>query len=363
MNSSSVSRNCVRDQSQGNNATPYAAYACVFTLLAFASLPALSQQSNSLAPPPRNGGDFSDNVSSGNKVPTGVILVKGAWSGASDSTTPVPEDGNIANNIFTNKYFGITYALPADWEETYKGPPPSETGRYVLAQIGPSNKYRRPDRGTILITAQDMFFTPFPAENSLDLVKYSRKNLEPVYKLELPPTPTTIAGKPFDFYAYWSPAAELHWYMLTTEIRCHAIQIMMNSRDTKLLESLVLDLNKMRLPDEADPVAGTGGGTSPVCVKDYANGENVTTRVEPIFTEHHFNAVPVRIIVGKDGKVKYIHFLSAFPDQAKVITDALKQWKLKPYTQGGKPVEVETGLMFGRSPFPTQRRAANAAAE
>jgi hypothetical protein len=71
----------------------------------------------------------------------------------------------------------------------------------------------------------------------------------------------------------------------------------------------------------------------------------------------------VRIIVDKEGKVKHIHFLSAFPDQAKAISDALKQWKFKRYMRGGQPAEVETGIMFGRVSYPTTRRATNAATE
>jgi hypothetical protein len=93
-------------------------------------------------------------------------------------------------------------------------------------------------------------------------------------------------------------------------------------------------MNKMELPAEANPTAGTGGGAVPVCIQDYARDENVIARVDPVFTEHRFNAVPVRIIIDKEGKVKHIHFLSAFPDQAKAITDALKQWKFKPLPAG-----------------------------
>jgi hypothetical protein len=59
----------------------------------------------------------------------------------------------------------------------------------------------------------------------------------------------------------------------------------------------------------------------------------------------------VRVIIDKEGRVKHIHFLSAFPDQAKAISDALEQWRFKPYLRAGKPVEVETGLMFGRRPY------------
>jgi Gram-negative bacterial TonB protein C-terminal len=70
-------------------------------------------------------------------------------------------------------------------------------------------------------------------------------------------------------------------------------------------------------------------------------------RVDPVFIEHRFNPVPVRIIIDKRGRIEHIHFLSAFPDQAKAISDALSQWRFKPYLRNGEPVEVETGLLFG----------------
>src|ERR1700730_18808052 len=73
------------------------------------------------------------------KVPTGVILVKGAWSSASDSVTPLLEGGTLANSVYSNQYFGLTYNLPPDWTEKYSGPPPSDSGYYVLAQIRPAD--------------------------------------------------------------------------------------------------------------------------------------------------------------------------------------------------------------------------------
>jgi hypothetical protein len=312
---------------------------------------------------PKNGGDFSNNLQPLTKVPTGVILVKGAWSSASDSTTPVPEDGSVTNHVFHDRYFGMSYTLPPDWTEKYKGPPPSESGRYVLAQIRPADTFKGPARGTILITAEDMFFTRLPATNALELIHYSKENLPAEYKLELSPTPTRIGGRPFTFFAYQAPVAELHWYVLATEIRCHTVEVVLTSRDTKLLESLMLQLNKMELPAEASPTAGTGGGDFPVCIKDYARSENLVARVDPVFTERRFNAVPVRIIIDQDGKVKHIHFLSAFPEQAKAISDALKQWKFKPHLENRKPVEVETGIMFGRASGPTAASGGNAATD
>jgi hypothetical protein len=296
--------------------------------------------------------DVPENPQAMKKVPSGAILVKGAWSSASDSVTPIPEGGGVTGSEFTNKYFGITFTLPPDWTQNYQGPPPSESGRYVLAQIHPADDYKGSSRGNILVTAQDMFFTALPAANSLELTAYEKDNLPSDYILERPPTETKIAGRPFTFFAYWSPAAEMHWYVLATEIRCHAVEFVLSSRDTNLLESLMRGMNKMELPSEANPAAGEGGGAFPICIKDYAKDENLIARVNPIFTEHRFNAVPVRIIIDKSGKIKHIHFLSAFPDQEKVIADALRQWKFKSYLKNGRPVEVETGIMFGRAPPP-----------
>ncbi len=342
--------------------SPFSSSLLVFALAFSVSSLAWGQEARAQSAT-QSGGDFSDNTQPQTKVPTGVILVKGAWSSASDSVTPLPEGGNVTNNVFRDQYFGITYALPPDWTEKYMGPPPSDTGRYVLAQIGPADTFKGPARGNILITAQDMFFTPLPAANALQLINYEKDNLQADYKVERPLTQTRIAGRSFTFFSYWSPVAELHWYVLATEIRCHAVQIVLTSRDTKLLDSLMLDMNKMELPAEASATAGTAGGAVPVCIKDYARDENVIARAEPVFNEHRVNPVPVRVIIDREGKVKHIHFLSAFPDQARAIADALGQWKFRRYLLDGQPVEVETGIMFGRAPHPAAHPAGNAATE
>lgn len=302
--------------------------------------------------PPINGGDFSAAAQAITKVPAGVILLKGAWASASDSVTPLPEAASVINDIFSDPYFGLNYKLPADWTEKYKGPPPSENGRYVLAQLSTANTYKGPAHGSILITAEDMFFTALPATSALDLINYSKNHLQTDYRVEMPPTQTTIAQHTFTFWAYWSPVAQLHWYVLAIQARCHTLEIVLSSRDTKLLESLLLDINRISLPDEPSPTLGASADAVPVCIKEYAR-ENVISRVDPVFTQHRFNPVPVRIIIDKEGKVKHIHFLSAFPDQEKTITDALMQWRFKRHLLNGRPVEVETGILFGRAALPT----------
>jgi hypothetical protein len=311
---------------------------------------------------PQSGGDFSNNPEA-RKLPTGVLLVKGAWWSASDSVTPLPEGGRMDKNVYSNQYFGLTYPLSPDWTEKFSGPPPSDSGYYVLAQIRPAETFKGNTRGSILIAAQDLFFTLAPATNSLELVNYSKDSLSADYKVEQPPTLVRIADHSFVRFDYSAPVAELHWHVLATQIRCHLIQFVFISRDSKLLESLIEGMKKMNLPDEAGPISGSGGGEVPVCIGDYASGENVLERVNPVFAERRFNAVPVRIIIDREGKVRHTHFLSAFPDQAKAISDALAQWRFRPYLRDGRPVEVETGIMFGRALPTATPRSTNAAAE
>jgi hypothetical protein len=276
------------------------------------------------------------------KVPTDVILIKGAWSSASDSVTPLPEGGKVTAEGYDNPYFGITLGLPPGWMQKYEGPPPSDSGYYVLAQLRPADPVPGQARGTLLIAAQDMFFTTTRATGALELINYTRDHLPADYRVERPPASVTIAGRSFVRLDYGSPVSDLHWSVLATQIRCHVVEFIFTSTDTRLVGSLARSLNSMksRLDD----------GAEPVCVKDYARAENLVETVDPVFSEQKYNTIPVRLIIDREGKVKHIHFLSAFPAQAQAISVAVLQWRFKPYLRNGQPVEVETGILFGRAP-------------
>ncbi|HXH91401.1 MAG TPA: hypothetical protein VNN25_07470 [Thermoanaerobaculia bacterium] len=279
------------------------------------------------------------------QLPANTILVKGAEPSASDTKTPLPEAGKVDGGLYENRYFGFSYHLPPDWSEPYTGAPPSDSGSYVLAEFVPSKTFKGPINGTILITAQDLFFSLVPQRSAGEMIKYSSDHLQPYYTLEHPPSDLTIAGRSFARFDYMSPVAGLHWYTLATQVRCHVIQFVLNSRDTGLLDSLVHDMDQMKL----------AANDSPPCVAGYAE-QNVISKVDPVLNDRKFNSIPVRIIIGTDGKVKHVHVISAFQDQAKIITDALFQWRFKPYQENGKAVDVETGILFGYSP-PRQQTA------
>ena len=284
------------------------------------------------------------------KVPAGVILVKGAWSSASDVSTPVPEGGTMTSHDYNSPYFRLSYPLTAGWAQTFEGPPPSDSGYYVLAQIQSAAAQTGTIHGSVLISAQDLFFTPIRASNTLELVRYTGSHLRADYTVERPPVTVNIAGRSFVRLDYFSPVTGLHWAVLATQIRCHSVQFTLTSVDPKVIESLVAGMGAMQLPVEAGLESGEGGGGAPLCLKNYAVGANVLNRVDPIFTDRRYNAIPVRVVIDRGGKVKHIHFISSFPEQARKISDALQQWRFKPYVVNGKAVEVETGILFGTAP-------------
>jgi hypothetical protein len=182
-----------------------------------------------------------------------------------------------------------------------------------------------------------MFFTLLPAQTAKDTIEHTKEMLQADYRIEHAPSQVTVANHAFTRFDYMSPVAGLHWYVLATEVRCHTIRFVFTSPDPELLNTLVKDLDTMKLGDAA----------APACIAGYAEGANVTYKVDPAPTEQKFNAIPVRLIIDKAGKVRHVHVISAFPAQAKAITDALMTWRFKPYVRDGQPAEVETGILFG----------------
>jgi hypothetical protein len=269
-------------------------------------------------------------------------LVKGAWPSAGDATTPLPENGMIANAVYENRYFGLKYALAPGWNQQVEGPPPSDSGYYVLAQVEPVDRNRRPLEGHALIAAQDMFFGAAQAGTAAELIGYSKRHLDPGYEIERQPTAVRIGGREFIRFEYGSRVAGMHWQILATQIRCHTVEFIFTGTDAQRMTKMMRALSSLRISD----------GEAPVCIKDFATPANLLAREEPVLPQSHFNPIPVRIIVDPDGRVRHIHFISAFPEQTRGIADALAQWRFKPYLLDGRPVAVETGIMFGRVAAP-----------
>lgn len=272
-------------------------------------------------------------------IPQNTIVLKGATPSASDSVTPVPEQGTVAAGRYRNAYFNLSYPIPAGWTQQPAGPPPSEAGAYMLGQFALIDPDQRV-RAHALITAQDLFFSLMEMDDAKALVVAMRRGLEPVYQLEGEPDQVTLAGRTFHRLRYRAPRSGLQWRVLATDSRCHVLTITIIGTDVAALDAAQQAVQNMSLETR----------NAPACVSDYAQGANVLERTDPVFPTNRYNTIPVRVIIGTDGRVKHAHLLSAYPEQSKPVLDALRTWRFNPYRVKGKAVEVETGIVFGLQP-------------
>jgi hypothetical protein len=280
-------------------------------------------------------------------APPSVAVAPGPSIGG--DKMPVPEGGLLAGGAYRSDYFGFSYSLPRGWEQTFAGPPPSDTGHYFLAEFVRRDQPTGSGEGSILITAADQFFASRELDTPRHMIDIMKARLEPVYQLEAAPEEVKLGNRTFVRLQYQSRAAELHWRVLAAEIRCHIVEFIFTSRDTRLLDALVQSMNGMQVPTTTSPL---NPSEVPVCIQDYATSPNLDRKVDPAFAGPRFTNIPTRIIIDQNGTVKQVHVISAFPAQAEAVKAALAQWKFKPSVENGRPREVETGLMFS---FPSRQ--------
>jgi hypothetical protein len=282
--------------------------------------------------------------------PAEIAEAEDVSAGSAASRYANPEDGRLADDVYRNAYFSMTYPLPQGWGQGLGGPPPSNSGYYVLNTPRP----RDGTKATMLIAAQDMFFSEPPMQTARQFLEALARTASPEngMHVEAPPAEVEIAGRAFARLEMIGTPL-LSRLVLATDIRCHVVTFSLASVDRALLARLANSLEKISLPGEASaggPGTDEGGKPAPLCINDYARGENVVRRVEPAPADPRFQKIPVRIVVGTDGKVKHIHVINAAPQQRKNIEEALAQWELKPHLVSGHAVEVETGLVFEFKP-------------
>jgi hypothetical protein len=132
----------------------------------------------------------------------------------------------------------------------------------------------------------------------------------------------------------------LYRAMVAVGIRCHVVTFNLTARDPEQLAQLARSL------DSLDDGRKTARGSLPDCVKDYAAGDNIVHRVDPEAAGASSSAIPVRLVVAKDGSVTQVHVIRATAAQRRNIEEALRQWKFKPYMREGRAVDIETGVMI-----------------
>ena len=74
---------------------------------------------------------------------------------------------------------------------------------------------------------------------------------------------------------------------------------------------------------------------------------NLVHRVQPLYPPlarqvHIQGQVILRAVISRNGMIENLQVLSGHPMLAQAAIDAVKQWRYRPYSLNGEPVEVET---------------------
>lgn len=248
---------------------------------------------------------------------------------------PEPEDGAVHQGVYINQYFGLRYPLPVGWTEDLKGPEPSVTGYYSLVALTPAAGRD----ATLLIAAQDEFFSQPPLHAARDFITQMRQNLDPSLTVSKSQEAVEIADRHFARFEY-SGAGVIH-SIAVTEIRCHMLIFSFTSRNPEAFQNFIASVGKASF---------TASPAWPACIQNYATAEHLLHRVGPAITGPRFASVPLRIIINSQGKVAHVHPIAGSAEQKKAAADALVRWILKPYERNGRPAEVETGVLFEFAP-------------
>jgi hypothetical protein len=274
----------------------------------------------------------------------GLLVLIGSAAAGLGVMHPDPENGAVVHRAYENEYFGIRYPLPPGWTEDLKGPEPSVTGYYSLAALKPEGQMV----GTIQISAQDDFFAPTPARSASAFLAQMKQHLDASLSSPEDVSEIEIAGRRFARLDY--SGAGLDHAIFATQIRCHTVIFSITASRKETLDDLVRSLRSVSFNEHErreNPSRPDGSDRKwPRCVSESDFAPYIVHREDPVMTGPRYGSVPVRLIIGADGKLKHIHPIAGFPEQVKSVTDALARWEFKAYLVEGKPVEVETGILF-----------------
>jgi TonB family protein len=104
-----------------------------------------------------------------------------------------------------------------------------------------------------------------------------------------------------------------------------------------------------RTPPPASGQSGRDSTSGPVQVPSKVADEYLVLRVEPEYPQsareqHIQGAVVLQALVGKDGTVEKLSTISGDPQLASAATDAVTQWRFKPFLRNGSPEEFQTQI-------------------
>ncbi len=249
-----------------------------------------------------------------------VVLLAVATGAAQVSTQGQP---------YKNVESGISYQPPGGWNVEQRG----EGGAFSALFTSPDSRSR-----VIIMVLSKALYADATVENALPPSDAGRK----FHKLKAPKA-FPAAGFSFARADFQEEHQPVYQSRLMTDAGSWRILIIASAPSQHDVDGLLATLSTFAFaPPEPVKVL-----TADRVLVDAAEMQKTLIKtVMPQFpnrgSAHPKGTVHLRVIIGRDGKVKNVDVVDGDALLSKVAVDAVKQWEWRPYYYKGQPIEVET---------------------
>ena len=317
-----------------------------------------------------------------------VLTHAAVWAQPPSNSSPdtlAYEDGSIANDVYTNQCFGISFAIPDGWQVSTQfltaygnAMHISRGGLFLLlidqTQLGSAENriglYAR-DASASTPTVQE--FVSAAVHGQINIEGEHRELVRDAYSVD-------YGGKHFvraDYKQSLPNGNKFYLALVYTKFRGYYIGENLMAGSPEDLELAVSSLQQMSFEEDKpnpkcamrrDDKPNSGGIVAGVVSSaPSARGSNsglplrvrvsspvstglLVTKVPPQYPDDARKAgiqgqVVLQALIGKNGDVEELSLVSGHPLLAPAAIDAVKQWKYKPYLLNSQPVKVETQIV------------------
>jgi TonB family protein len=313
-------------------------------------------------------------------------------SSTGPQAAPRYDTGSILNGIYSNECMGISLPIPAGWTwaresgdtDTMKIGTHMPSGPMILLTL--DRKTDPPSFNQVIVMALDGARFNGTAQDFVEHSVQAFVDRDPArYALSRSASPVEYGGKPFyraDYKQNLQNGGTTYYAYLFTKFRGYLLGTLLVTPSATALDEAADILRHISFgADQTNAqcivgdntltgrMAGVIGSTGPatgkapgsdkvsrVRVSSMIANRLLVTKVEPQFPDAPRPAeaqgpVVLRIVVSKEGNVNgTITAVSGDPKLVPAATEAVKQWKFKPFLLNGRPVEMETTVSVGFQP-------------
>ena len=294
-----------------------------------------------------------------------VAASQAAPEAAAEGVALQYENGALANGVYSNECFGLSFPIPAGWEVNETITPSGKARRRSnkdLVLLFLQQQGKQP--GRIILSARDATGFASARDFVADAVK-AQVNIPTEHGELIRETSAIDYGSQHFFradYKVASPnAVPLYFSYVYTVFRDHLIGETIAASSAAALDEAANSLQAITLRNDQINLKCVMAPTPvPVATSDrvrVASGVSTGLLIKKVAPDYPELArqsrvqgtVVLRAEIDKNGDIKDLALVSGHAMLAPAAIAAVKQWKYKPYLLNGQPVAIETEIIVNFS--------------